>query len=65
MTSLILSFPPLSARAPAPPFDALRAEAHSVLSGDPEAWRRTLDAVSGLAITLAIELDLQGHAPRG
>ena len=54
MTSLILSFPPLSARAPAPPFDALRAEAHSVLSGDPEAWRRTLDAVSGLAINLAI-----------
>lgn len=54
MANLILSFPPLSASAPAPPFDALRAEAHSVLSGDPEAWRRTVDAASGLVVNLVI-----------
>jgi small conductance mechanosensitive channel len=54
VANLILSFPPLSVSAPAPPFDALRAEAHSVLSGDPEAWRHTLDAASGLAVNLVV-----------
>lgn len=40
-------------RAPGAPLDALRSELHAALSGDPDAWRRTLDSVAGLAVNLA------------
>lgn len=40
------------ARAAGAPLDALRAEAHAALSGDPAAWRRTLDSAGGLAVNL-------------
>ncbi|MDR3510345.1 MAG: mechanosensitive ion channel [Caulobacteraceae bacterium] len=40
------------ARAKGEPLDALRSEVHAALSGDPVAWRNTLDAAGGLAVNL-------------
>jgi small conductance mechanosensitive channel len=34
------------------PLDLLRSEVHAALSGDPVAWRQTLDAAGGLAVNL-------------
>jgi small conductance mechanosensitive channel len=36
------------------PLDVLRSEVHAALSGDPVAWRQTLDAAGGLAVNLAV-----------
>ena len=38
---------------PPMPLDVLRAQAHAMLSGDPAAWRQTLDAAGGLAVNVA------------
>jgi small conductance mechanosensitive channel len=43
----------LETRAAHAPLDVLRAEVHAALSGDPVAWRQTLDAAGGLAVDLA------------
>jgi small conductance mechanosensitive channel len=42
----------IQARATGAPLDVLRSEAHAALSGDPVAWRQTLDAAGGLAVNL-------------
>jgi len=38
---------------PTMPLDVLRAQTHAMLSGDPEAWRQTLDVAGGLAVNIA------------
>jgi small conductance mechanosensitive channel len=38
---------------PPMPLDVLRAQTHAMLSGDPAAWRMTLDAAGGLAVNVA------------
>lgn len=38
------------------PLDVLRDEVQAALSGDPVAWKRTLDAAGGLAVNLATAL---------
>jgi small conductance mechanosensitive channel len=40
------------ARAANAPLDVLRAEVHAALSGDPVAWKATVDAAGGLAVNL-------------
>jgi small conductance mechanosensitive channel len=47
--------PPLiQSRASGAPFDVLRSEVHGALSGDPSAWRQTLDAAGQLAVNLTL-----------
>jgi small conductance mechanosensitive channel len=53
VTNLPLTLPLVAAREGAP-LDALRSEVHAALSGDPAAWRQTLDAVGALAVNLAV-----------
>jgi small conductance mechanosensitive channel len=36
------------------PLDVIRSEVHAAVSGDPVAWRQTLDATGALAINLAV-----------
>jgi small conductance mechanosensitive channel len=45
---------PTSPRPSGAPLDALRAEVHSALSGDPAAWRQALDAAGAFAVNLAV-----------
>jgi len=53
VANLLLTLSVLAAREGAP-LDVLRSEVRAALSGDPAAWRQTLDAAGALAVNLAV-----------
>lgn len=53
MTNLLQTMTAAAGRKGAP-LDVLRSEVHAAMSGDPVAWRQTLDAAGGLAVNLVV-----------